>query len=148
MVDIGDILERHEIVGRLGSARTLLLSYGLFGLGFAIFGLAWGPGALLLGSAFGGLGFGLFFIATVTLINDRAPPEWLSTAQSLMGSLSFGIASLVSGVLGGRIYDTWGPAPLFAGAFFMALMAASIVALAQARGLFDALPASLAAEGS
>jgi PPP family 3-phenylpropionic acid transporter len=133
------------IVGRLGGARTLLLSYGLFGLCFAIFSLARAPVALLVASIFGGLGFGLFFVTTVRLINDRAPPEWLSTAQSLLGAVSFGVASLVSGMLGGRIYDAWGPSTLYGGALVMACLAATIVVLAQVRGLFDVAPASLAA---
>jgi PPP family 3-phenylpropionic acid transporter len=125
------------IVDRLGGARTLLLSYGLFGVCFAIYALAWAPGALLLASLFGGSGFGLFFITTVRLINDRAPPEWSSTAQSLMSATSFGVASLLGGLLGGRIYDARGPAALFAGAVLMAALAAAVIVLANARGLFD-----------
>jgi PPP family 3-phenylpropionic acid transporter len=134
------------IVDRLGSARTLLLSYGLFGTSFAIYALAWAPGVLLSASLFSGLGFGLFFVTTVRLINDRAPPEWLSTAQSLLGSTAFGAASLIGGLLGGRIYDAWGPSALFAGAFLMSLLAAIVILFAQARGLFSSMPASLVTE--
>jgi PPP family 3-phenylpropionic acid transporter len=126
------------LVDRLGGARTLLLSYGLFSVCFAIYALAWAPSALLVASPFGGLGFGLFFITTVRLINDRAPPEWSSTAQSLMSATSFGVASLLGGLLGGRIYDTRGPAALFAGAVLMAALAVAVIVMANARGLLDA----------
>jgi PPP family 3-phenylpropionic acid transporter len=125
------------IVRRIGGVRALLLSYGLFGLGFLIYALAWAPGALLLAALFTGLGFGLFFVTTVRVINDRAPPEWSSTAQSLMSAVSFGLASLLGGMLGGRIYDTWGPATLYAGAVFAAILAIVVLALASARGLFE-----------
>jgi PPP family 3-phenylpropionic acid transporter len=135
------------IVTRLGSARTLFLSYGLFGLSFAIYALAWAPGVLLVASLFSGLGFGLFFVTTVRLINDRAPPEWLSTAQSLLGSTSFGVSSLVGGLVGGLVYDAWSPPALYAGALVMAILASSIIGLAQVRGLFDPARAPLVTEG-
>lgn len=124
-------------VHRMGGVRTLLLAYSLFGIGFLGYALAWTPAALLLSSLFTGLGFGLFAVTTVRVINDRVPPEWSSTAQSLTSAVSFGLASLLNGTLGGRVYDVWGPPTLYAISVLVVILAITVLALANARGLFE-----------
>lgn len=124
------------IVRRLGGPLTLVLSYLLFSSSYLGMALIGSP-VLLLGAALlQGLGFGLFLPITVRLVSDWSPPEWSSTSQGLMNAGLWGLAPLISGPLGGLIYDSSGPAAVFLSCVGATLLAGLIVVAAQAAGLF------------
>jgi PPP family 3-phenylpropionic acid transporter len=121
-----------EIGRRLGSPPTLLLSYGLLGAAYAGFALAHDPLVLVPLAVVKGFGFGLYFVSTVRLVDERTPPEWASTIQAALNAGAGGLAPLVASLLGGTIYDAFGPAWVFV-ACACALGLAMLVMLAAIR---------------
>jgi PPP family 3-phenylpropionic acid transporter len=121
----------------LRGPKTLLLAYGLMGLAYLGYTLAWAPSVLLLLGAVKGLGFGLYFVSTVRLVDARAPEEWASTAQAMLTAGSFGLAPLIAGPLGGVIYDAFGPAAVFVVGAAAVGLAAVVLLLATVRGWLD-----------
>jgi predicted MFS family arabinose efflux permease len=101
------------IARRLGGPRTLLLAYTLLGLSYAGFALARDPLVLVPLSITKGFGFGLYFVSTVRLVDERTPPEWASTIQAALNAGAGGLAPLAASLLGGAIYDALGPAAVF-----------------------------------
>jgi PPP family 3-phenylpropionic acid transporter len=128
----------NDIARRLGGPRTLLLSYGLLGIAYVGFALAQNPLVLLPLAMVKGFGFGLYFVSTVRLVDERTPPEWASTIQAALNAGAGGLAPLVASLLGGAIYDALGPASVFvacAGSLGVAML---IMLAAIARGVFVA----------
>jgi len=102
------------VIGDRPGPAALLLSYGLLTLAYFGYGLTASPTFLLLFGALKGLGFGLFFVGTVRLVDARTPLEWSSTFQSLiMGAAAFGLGQLVASPLGGLLYDLVSPGSVF-----------------------------------
>jgi PPP family 3-phenylpropionic acid transporter len=132
-----------EIARRLGGPTTLLLSYGLLGAGYAGFALARAPLVLVPLAVVKGFGFGLYFVSTVRLVDERTPPEWASTIQAALNAGAGGLAPLAASLLGGAIYDLFGPASVFvacAGALGLAML---VMATSVARGAFTPAPLPL-----
>ena len=102
-----------RIARRLGDTNTLLSAYALVAVGFAGYAVSYTPWAMLLFSAVRGLGFGLFLVSTVTILNHRAPQNLYATYQGLEKSLCWGLAPLLGGPISGFFYQTYGPANLF-----------------------------------
>src|SRR4051812_27315747 len=82
----------NDIARRLGGPRTLLFSYGLLGIAYAGFALARDPLVLLPLAMVKGFGFGLYFVSTVRLVDERTPPEWASTIQAALNAGAGGLA--------------------------------------------------------
>jgi PPP family 3-phenylpropionic acid transporter len=125
-----------DIARRLGGPRTLLLSYLLLGLGYAGFALALNPLVLLPLSIVKGFGFGLYFVSTVRLVDERTPPEWASTIQAALNAGAGGLAPLAASLLGGAIYDALGPAAVFVACASALLLAMLIMIGAIVAGVF------------
>lgn len=124
-----------RMLGDHPGPAVLLLSYGLLTLAYLGYGLTAAPAPLLFFGALKGLGFGLFFIGTVRLVDARTPSEWSTTFQSLiMGAAAFGLGQLVASPLGGLLFDLVSPGSVFLACALLSL-AASLTLLA-ARGAF------------
>ena len=83
-----------------------------------------------------GFGFGIYFVSTVRLVDERTPPEWASTIQAALNAGAGGLSPLIASLLSGVIYDALGPASVFvacAGALGLAML---IMLVAVARGVF------------
>jgi len=131
------------VIGDRSSPAVLLLSYGLLTLAYLGYGLTAVPTLLLLFGALKGLGFGLFFVGTVRLVDARTPPHWSSTFQSLiMGAAAFGLGQLVASPLGGLLYDLVSP-----GSVFLACALLSVAAGLTLLGARGAFAPALQAEG-
>ncbi len=115
---------------RLGKSNAVILSYFLMAAAFAGYILFPNPIILPFFSILKGLGYGLWNPGTIRLLIERTPGEWASTAQSLLGVASFGLAPLVAGPLGGWLHDAISPGATFGLAFITLLMAAFILWLA------------------
>lgn len=102
------------LVLRRWGARPLMISSGLlFAVRAAVYVLApsfgWALAAQLLhGPCFAGLWTG-----GVDEAQRLAPPGLETTAQSLFGTMLFGIAGALATAIGGRIYRDYGSATLF-----------------------------------
>jgi PPP family 3-phenylpropionic acid transporter len=122
-----------NILEYLRGPKTLLLAYGLYGSAYLGYAFTQSPSILLLLAVAKGLGFGLFFSSTVYLITVRTPEEWSATAQALMSAGMFGLAPLITGPLGGTIWDTIGPSFVFVLASLAVGLAALLITFADAR---------------
>src|SRR6185436_17040606 len=125
-----------EIGRRLGGPTTLLLSYGMLGAAYTGFALARDPLVLVPLAIVKGFGFGLYFVSTVRLVDERTPPEWASTNQAALNAGAGGLAPLAASLLGGAIYDALGPASVFVACAGALLLAMLIMIVAIAAGVF------------
>jgi len=116
-----------RIINRLGDFNALLLSYILMAVGIGMFGFFTNPWGLYLASFLRGVGYGLFFIASVIVIDRRAPSYLSSTYQSVSMSVAWGLAPLLSGLVCGWMYDSLGPKGYFLSTGAVVLLAAVIL---------------------
>jgi PPP family 3-phenylpropionic acid transporter len=110
-----------RVARRIGPTSALLIAYAANALGLAATGLAREPWLLLVFALLRGLGFGLVLVATVTIINTRAPKGYTSTYQGILNAACWGLAPLLGGPISGWIFQTYGPSGLFFTAGSMAL---------------------------
>jgi PPP family 3-phenylpropionic acid transporter len=123
-----------RIARRLHCPNTVILAYGLMASAYLGYVLLANPAVMPFFAMLKGLGFGLFFTTTVRIINERAPEEWASTAQSFVAVGMFGLAPLIAGPLGGLIHDAFSPGSVFWLAIVALGLAAVVVGLAAVRG--------------
>jgi len=101
------------------------------------------PAAILALQPLHGLSFGLYYVAGVTVLRNRAPAEAATAAQGLFAS-AFSIGSFVGMAAGGAILEQLGPGALFGGAAGVAALAV-VASSAHARTV---APAPARAAGS
>lgn len=125
------------LVARFSGPKALAAAYALMGLAFLGYAFIRNPAFLLSLSLLKGLGFGLFFVATVRTVDARTPPEWSATALSVVfGVATLGLARLLGSSSAGFLYDL-SPQVLFLTCTLLAFAAALI--LLAARAVFERL---------
>ncbi len=125
------------LIARFRGERVLLFSYIMLGISFVAYAVAWSPWALIVGAIIKGVGYGLFFVVTVRLIDSRVPAEWVSTAQSLYAACFMGLSPLLTTALSGYVFDKWGAGWLFGGSTAVVVIAVILLAFASHRGWFN-----------
>ncbi len=135
LTEVPTMLASRAIIHRLRGAPTLLLSLLVLSLSLIGYGLATTPWILILAAAGKGVGYGLFFVTLVQLVDERAG-VWASTAQSMMNAAMLGLAPLLTSPVSGYIFDRWGSAVLFAGSSTTLFASALILAWVLRRGWF------------
>ena len=113
LFEVPTMLYSKKIVRKIGYTHTLVISYVLIALGFFGYSLSSAPWQLILFACIRGLGFGLSFVNTVTLVDLRSPVEFSTTYQGILSSLIWGLAPLLAGPVSGFIFENYGPVPLF-----------------------------------
>lgn len=121
---------------RLGAPAILLIAYSLIEINYAGFALAQAPWLLIPLTCLKGVGFGLYFVNTVRLIDERTPPEWASTIQAVMNAGAAGLAPLVASLAGGVLVDLFGPRSIYLACFVLLGLAMLTISAATARGVF------------
>lgn len=122
LVEIVTMLYEGRLSRWLGDAGVLMLSAGLYALAHIGMALASSPALMLACGMVVGMGFGLFFVGSVRIVDARAQAHQVSTLQSLRNGLAFGLAHLIAGPVGGALYQAQGPGALFLlVAFFFSL---------------------------
>jgi len=100
------------LIRRLGPSRMLILSCLLYALRMFLYWVmpsaSWAPWI----APFSGFSFAPFWIASVALANELAPDDLKATAQGLLNSTMY-LASMLSGILNGYLYDHLGPSTMF-----------------------------------
>ncbi len=128
------------IFRKLGKPVAVSLAYGLVGIAFLGYGLVRQPWLILAFAMLKGMGFALYFVGNVSLIDERAPESWTSTLQSLMNAATRGLAPLITTPLGGLLADSLGLPVIFISSGAAALLAAGVFLVAILRRRFDARP--------
>lgn len=124
----------------LGKPVSILLAYGCVGIAFLGYGLVRQPWLILAFAMLKGVGFALYFVGNVSLIDERAPEAWTSTLQSLMNAATRGLAPLITTPLGGWLGDAMGLPIVFVSSGIAALLAAGVLFVAVVGRRFDARP--------
>ena len=121
----------------IGDAGVLAVACVCFTLVYVSFALIPDPNWLIVFSLLEGVGFALFFVATVRIVDDRAEAGRSSTLQSIRSALTFGIAPLIASPSGGTIFSAIGPGVF---AITAALMLVSVgIVLARRKTLHSSL---------
>jgi MFS family permease len=136
LIEFPVMLYSGNIINRISSAYTMWLSLAVLTLAVLGFALATSPAMLIVAGMVKGVGFGLFFVTLVRLIDERAQDEWKSTAQAISGSLWVGLSPLMTSALFGYIFDTWGGSTLYKVATVMGVTAVVLMGLAIAKNWF------------
>jgi MFS transporter, PPP family, 3-phenylpropionic acid transporter len=118
------------IMARLTAPGTLLL--GVVVLAVSVYGHAFAPNPtiLLLAATLKGVGYGLFFVTLIYLIDARTPDGWKSTSQAMMNASFLGLAPLLTSAISGYIFDVWGGDTLFLISASFAVAAVALLAVA------------------
>ena len=122
-------MQATDSLGRNGRmSRLFLLSFGVLAVAMLGYVVSPTPTWVLLFAAVRGLGFGFFLVSSVRLVDELAPAEWASTAQSLRQAVTFGLAALIAGPLGGWLVDMVSLEAVFVASAVCVLGAAVVVA--------------------
>lgn len=114
----------------LGARGTVILSYGMFAVRWAILALFRAPVPALLTNAMHGLTFAPFLVGGVAYVQEHTPPGLHATAQALLTATSFGLGAATGALGGGWLYDHLGPAGMFSVTAVIAVVAVGFVAMA------------------
>ncbi len=118
------------LLARLGAPRALLLAALAAVPRWVLTAWVTDPVALVAVQALHGVSFGVFWIAGVQLMAERAPAQVAASAQSLFSAASYGVGALVGALVAGEVRAAWGT-----GAVFVAMSAAACGATAFAAWL-------------
>lgn len=89
--------------------RVILLVGGSFAaVPSLLYGLTSSLWIVLAVQAFAGLGYAMYYLATVNLAHRLAPDELSSTAQTVVASLGLGVGGAIGQLLAGRVLDAAG----------------------------------------
>lgn len=122
-------------LARVGPRRALLVAFGASVARWLVTALAPWTAAVVLAQSLHGLGFGLYFVASVDAVDRAAPEDVRASAQGVHYTVSFGVGAALSLALAGAL---GGVASMRA--VFLTAAGASALAAWVAAGL-DALPA-------
>ena len=112
--------------GTIGIRRTYLLGSLVYATGFLLWGLISNPTIVSLLTVFEGFGFSLLFTSGVVIVGKMVPSSLYATGQSMASTAAFGIAPIVGGVLGGFVYETFGPVTMYVGSSALVLVGAAL----------------------
>jgi MFS transporter, PPP family, 3-phenylpropionic acid transporter len=101
-----------RLLKRFSPRKLIAAGMGAYTLRMFCYGIMPSPEWAPLISLLNGASFGLFWIGSVTYVNELAPDEIKATSQGLLLAI-MNLASLVSSTFIGWLYDTTGPANLF-----------------------------------
>jgi MFS transporter, PPP family, 3-phenylpropionic acid transporter len=132
-----------RFIARIGAERLFVVAVAGGMVRWTGMALVHSPAAILALQPLHGLSFGLYYVAGVTVLRNRAPAEAATAAQGLFAS-AFSIGSFVGMAAGGTILEQHGPGALFGGAAGVAALAV-VASSAHAR---TAAPAPARAAGS
>ncbi len=102
-----------RLLQRFGARGLLLIALGANAIrmfSYALMPAAWVTLPIHL---LHGLTFSAMWLAGVSYTNRAAPPGMGATAQGLLSGVSMGLAGAAGALLGGRLYETVGPAAMF-----------------------------------
>lgn len=97
----------------IGIRRTYVLGCLIYATGFLLWGLISNPTIVSMLTVFEGFGFALLFTSGVVIVGRMVPASLYATGQSMASTVGFGVAPIIGGVLGGYVYETFGPVTMY-----------------------------------
>ena len=103
----------HRLVRRFGSYGLLIVALVLMAVRSLLFAAATTASLVLIVQGLGGMLFPAMWLAGVSYADENAPVGLKSTAQGLLGAMSFGVGSAFSGFVSGLLLESLGGRGLF-----------------------------------
>lgn len=103
----------NHLVKRFTSNGLFLIALVLMGIRSLLYALVSAPAAVLIVQAFSGTIFPAMWLAGVAYADEHAPAGLKSTAQGLLGAMSFGFGAAVGGFAGGLLLESIGGRGMF-----------------------------------
>jgi len=119
---------------RFGAERLIVIGAFAFAARAIVSALVDAPAAIVLASAFGGVGFSFFYVGTVTWVAGAVGRGVQATAQGIFSGTSNSIGAIGGSVIGGAIGGAFGLPTLFGIAAAGYAIGAVLTWLAIARG--------------
>jgi MFS transporter, PPP family, 3-phenylpropionic acid transporter len=110
----------------IGIRRTYVLGCLIYATGFLLWGLISNPTIVSILTVFEGFGFALLFTSGVVIVGRMVPSSLYATGQSIASTVGFGVAPIVGGVLGGYVYETFGPVAMYVMASGLVVLGAAL----------------------
>jgi PPP family 3-phenylpropionic acid transporter len=130
IVEIPVMFAFPRLAARFGAHRLLVAGAGFFAARCVLYAVAGTPEVLVAGAALEGLGYGLFFVASVGYVAELAPKGRIATAQGVLSAVTFGLATITGAMVGGAIATAVTIPGLFAVAGVVGVAAVGAVVLA------------------
>ncbi|HEY0606084.1 MAG TPA: MFS transporter [Herpetosiphonaceae bacterium] len=103
----------HSLLNRFSSRKILALAIAVYFIRFLLYSLPLPGYWILSAQVMHGLSFGLYLMASVTLVHELAGRERAATAQGLLSSTSFGFGAITGALVGGALLDRLGAVGIF-----------------------------------
>ena len=119
-----------RVLARIRPEHVLLASVALAIPRWALMAILTEPLFIVLVNVLHGITFGMFWIAGVALMSERAPPEVATSAQGLLALAVGGIGSSMGVMSASWIATTWGTVAMYHVATVVGILALACAALA------------------
>jgi PPP family 3-phenylpropionic acid transporter len=101
------------LLDRFTSRKIFVLAVAAYLIRFLLYSIPVPPPWVLLIQLMHGLSFGLYLMASVTLIHELAGRERAATAQGLLSATSLGFGAITGSLVGGALLDRIGAVGIF-----------------------------------
>lgn len=101
-----------RLLRRTGPLVPLAVAVLLYSLRWLLYSVISQPELVLFVQPLHGICFALIWTASVTFVNDQAPPQLRTTGQALIG-MAYGVASVIGMPLAGKLNDVMGAPAAF-----------------------------------
>ncbi|TBL81287.1 MFS transporter [Paenibacillus thalictri] len=101
----------------------LMVASAMYCLRFVLMSLTHEPGWVLAIQAMHSLSFGIFMPTVLRYISQAVPDQYRASGQALYAVIWTGLGGLISGAVGGGIYQLLGPHMLYASSALLAFIA-------------------------
>jgi MFS family permease len=110
----------------IGIRRTYVLGGLVYATGFLLWGLISNPTIVSMLTVFEGFGFALLFTSGVVIVGRMVPSSLYATGQSMTSTVAFGLSPIIGGVLGGYVYERFGPVTMYVGSSILVLIGTGV----------------------
>lgn len=129
LVEVPMFLMAPQVIDRFGYKPVLVCSTGLFGLKLMLNALFPTPWLVMLLQPLAGIGFALFHVSSVLMVDALVPRQFRSTGQAVLATVSWSLAGIVGSLVFGGLLDTAGILAAFRVGGYVGLLGALFIQL-------------------
>lgn len=122
LVELGVMRLSWRLQRRLGLRCVYLVGCAFYAMAFLLWGLVSNAAIVSTLLVLEGIGFGLLFTTSISVVARLLPSSLYSTGNSIVALVSLGLGPIIGGGLGGFAYQHAGPMTLYLGATVIALL--------------------------